>query len=77
MDSVSMVWGCEASMALVAASMKASRPSPSLTKTTPGLVQNWPAPSVRDPAQPAPICAPRAFRAPGRMKTGLIEPNSP
>ena len=31
--------------------------------TMPGLVQNWPTPSVMDPARPAAICAPRCCRA--------------
>ena len=43
----------------------------------PGLVQNWPAPMVNDPAQPAPIPAPRAVTASGSRNIGLTEPSSP
>ena len=46
-------------------------------KMTPGLVQNWPAPRIRDAAQPAAISGPRLSTAPGKTKLGLIEPNSP
>ena len=48
-----------------------------MTTTTPGFVQNCPAPIVSDAAHPAPISAPRAEAAAGSTKTGLIDPSSP
>ena len=47
------------------------------TKTTPGLVQNCPTPSVNEPTRPCASVSPRAARAPGVMTTGLTLPSSP
>ena len=41
-------------------------------KTMPGFVQNWPAPSVKEPCSPSAIASPRSRNAPGRTKTGLV-----
>jgi hypothetical protein len=43
----------------------------------PGLVQNWPAPMVSDPAHPLAIASPRALTASGSRNIGLTEPSSP
>ena len=58
----------------------ATRASPDLplgTKTRPGLVQNWPTPSVIEPARPAPISAPRSSAALSVTTNGFAEPSSP
>src|ERR1700685_4011000 len=41
-------------------------------KTSPGLVQNWPAPRVNDAYSAAAILSTRSRSAPGRMKTGFV-----
>lgn len=51
--------------------------SPVGASTKPGLVQNWPAPMVIEPASPAPICSPRSAAAASVTTTGLREPSSP
>ncbi|MNY59281.1 hypothetical protein D3C86_1957110 [compost metagenome] len=40
--------------------------------TKPGLVQNWPQPSVTAPASCAAICSPRTASASGNRNTGLM-----
>ena len=77
MPSVSITCGAPAPIASVAAATIASACGPSVTKTTPGLVQNCPAPISSDAAQPDAISPPRAASARGITKTGLIEPSSP
>jgi hypothetical protein len=78
MPSVSMVCGADgATSASVAASTKASRLGPSTITAMPGLVQNWPAPMVSEPAQPLAISAPARLGASGSRNIGLTEPSSP
>jgi 5-oxoprolinase (ATP-hydrolysing) len=55
-----------------AAARKASSSGPSMARTRPGLVQNWPAPRVRAATKSGAIFAPRAFRAAGSRMTGLM-----
>ena len=43
-----------------------------LPKTTPGLVQNCPAPIVSEATKPAAICSARAASAAGNKSTGLM-----
>ncbi len=54
-----------------AAPVKRSRSGPSIPMTMPGLVQNWPAPSVSDPTNAAPSSAAASDSRPGSRKTGL------
>ena len=77
MPSVSMVCGATSPSAATADALNASASGPSTTMATPGLVQNWPAPMVSEPAQPLPIASPRAFTAAGITNIGLTEPSSP
>ena len=42
-----------------------------MAKTSPGLVQNWPTPSVIEPTKPAAIASARSASASGNRKTGL------
>ena len=44
--------------------------------TIPGLVQNWPAPRVKDLNIPAEMFSPFSRSAPGKIKTGLVLPIS-
>ncbi|GAA2896453.1 hypothetical protein GCM10010472_63760 [Pseudonocardia halophobica] len=55
----------------------ARKASASGTSTIPGLVQNWPDPSVTDPANPAAISSARAVQPAGVTTTGLVDPSSP
>src|SRR5579864_4712039 len=57
--------------------MNASDGAPWFTNTRPGLVQNWPAPSVKEVKRSPAIFSPRAASAPGRMKSGLVLAISP
>jgi len=77
MPSVSITCAPVADSAATAASANASASAPSITTAIPGLVQNCPAPSVSDPAQPRAISPPRALSAAGRRNIGLTEPSSP
>ena len=47
------------------------------TKTTPGLVQNCPAPMLIDATRPAASSVPRCSSAAGKITTGLMLPSSP
>ena len=49
---------------------------PAGTNTTPGLVQNCPAPSVKDPTSPLASAAPSAATASAVTTTGLMLPSS-
>ena len=54
-----------------------SRPTSSGTNSRPGLVQNWPVPSVSEPVYPVAMAAGRENAAPGSTTDGLTEPSSP
>ncbi len=54
-----------------AAAAKRSRSGPSSPMMIPGLVQNWPAPSVSDPTNAAPRSAAASASRPGSRNTGL------
>ena len=45
--------------------------APSITKISPGLVQNWPEPIVSDPTNPSARAAARVASAPGRITSGI------
>ncbi len=77
MPSVSMVCGPTFSSAPCAAASKASASAPAITTAMPGLVQNWPAPMVSDPAQPSAMPLARADIAAGSRNIGLTLPSSP
>ena len=72
MPGVSMVCAGAPPSASVAEARNASRSGPSSASTNPGLVQNWPAPRVKEPTKPLPIAAARAAIAFGSRKTGLM-----
>ena len=53
-----------------------ANPSPSIVTITPGLVQNWPAPSTTESASTLTTDSARSPSAPGSTNTGLVEPIS-
>ena len=53
-----------------------ANPSPSIVTITPGLVQNWPAPSTTESASALTTDSARSPSAPGSTNTGLVEPIS-
>ena len=74
MGWVSMPWpGTPPTAATAAARIASSRGATS----NPGLVQNCPAPRVKEPTQPSAIAAPRSAAALGVMNIGLMLPSSP
>ena len=77
MPALSMVKPSRSSRADTAAATSASPPAPAGTKNRPGFVQNWPAPSVIDPARPVPISPPRSSAAARVTTSGLAAPSSP
>ena len=68
---------CALPAASATASTSRSPASPAGTNTSPGLVQNWPTPRVKEAASPAPICSARSAAAASVTTTGLREPSSP
>ena len=54
-----------------------SSPCPFGRNSSPGLVQNCPAPSVNEPTKPRMTSVPRDAIAPGVMTAGFSEPSSP
>ncbi len=77
MPSVSIVWPPTFFNASTAAETYWSAPGPFGRIVIPGLVQNWPAPIVRDPVQPLAISCARFSNAPGITNIGFTEPSSP
>src|ERR1044072_7392085 len=75
MPLVSIVCGAVFSRADLAAVVNLSASGPSTTTAIPGLVQNWPAPSVSEPDQPEPIASARAGGAAGSRNIGLTLPS--
>src|SRR5947207_1885854 len=61
----------------VASAIADSRPTSSGTNSRPGLVQDWPVPSVSEPVYPVAMAAVRENAAPGSTTDGLTEPSSP
>lgn len=61
----------------VAAASLSTMSDPAGTSSTPGLVQNCPAPRVNEPMKPATISSARSAAAAAVTKTGLVLPNSP
>src|ERR1700712_168351 len=55
-----------------AVARNASSPGPSSARTRPGLVQNWPAPSVSDATKARPISSARADSAPGKKDPRFV-----
>lgn len=68
------------SVSLTASVSALTRPSPAApdgTNTSPGFTQNWPTPSVMEPASPVPIASARSAAAASVITTGFSEPSSP
>ena len=57
--------------------MRSSRPEPAGTKSSPGLVQNWPLPSDMDPTKPVATSSARWVAASGVTNAGFTLPSSP
>ncbi|MNN27414.1 hypothetical protein D3C81_1409490 [compost metagenome] len=72
MPGVSMLCAPMRARLDAAASRNRSRPSLSTASTRPGLVQNWPAPSVSEPAKAVPMASARLASALGNSSTGLM-----
>ena len=69
-----------ASVSLTASVSDLTSPSPAApegTSTRPGLTQNWPTPSVIEPARPVPMASARSAAAASVTTTGFSEPSSP
>src|SRR5438128_4753656 len=71
MPGVRRVKGEESETLERSADKNAGRASSSKTKTRPGLVQNWPAPRVKEACRAAASFSGAANVAPGRMNRGL------
>jgi len=54
-----------------------ARPASAGANTSPGFVQNWPTPIVKDPTSPSATSSSREDAAPGVTTTGLMLPSSP
>ena len=56
---------------------RSAKPEPAGTNTTPGLVQNCPAPSVNEAARPLASSSARASSAAAVIRTGFTALSSP
>ena len=64
-------------LSLLASASSAAKPVPAGMNTRPGLVQNWPAPMVKEAARPAASWPERSASAAAVMTTGFRLPSSP
>ena len=71
-----MVWGGKPWTPVVSNSVNESLSAHFGMKTSPGLVQNWPEPRVKEFCNPLAIAAERVRIAPGSTNKGLTLPIS-